>query len=339
MTLLHHAWWGVDLFFVLSGFSLGLAHLRAVEEKKATPAGAFYLRRVARIVPGFLAALGLVLVTHPSWVVKDGFASALVAHLALLQGYTGLLGGFVFIGASWTLTTEAQFYVVFPLLARRLLERRGWRLGAALVVGSWLARGALHALVLEPGVHTGLWELTQRRLIVSRFDQFVLGALAATAYVAIERSTALVRASRAAPWVLALALPALVVAFRLEGELYLDRGGSWPYALMSLVTTVIVLAVALTRGRAARVLSFRPLAAIGLVSYGIFLNHQLVLGFVEWFAPFPSRAPSWPRFAFVGGVALALSSLVGLASWRMVERPGLGALARWQRRTPRISST
>jgi peptidoglycan/LPS O-acetylase OafA/YrhL len=193
--------------------------------------------------------------------------------------------------------------------------------------------------VLAPGVHTALWELTERRLIVSRLDQFVLGALAALAYVAIERSPGFPRVSRAAPWVLALALPALLVVFRLEGELYLEPGGSWPYALQSLVTTAIVLAAALTRGTAARVLSFRPLAAIGLVSYGVFLNHQLVLGFVEWFAPFPSRDPTWTRFAFVGVVALALSCVLGLLSWRLVERPALDAVARRQRRSARISST
>src|SRR5205807_1342831 len=121
--------------FVLSGFSLGLARLRAVEAGRATPVGAFFLRRAARIMPGFLVALALVLATHPSWMLRRGFATALLTHLALLQGYTGALGGLMFIGASWTLTTETHFYLLFPILARPIA--RWWLLGVAIVVGSW----------------------------------------------------------------------------------------------------------------------------------------------------------------------------------------------------------
>src|SRR6185503_4766549 len=35
LTVLHHAWWGVDLFFVLSGFSLSLGYLRGFARDRA----------------------------------------------------------------------------------------------------------------------------------------------------------------------------------------------------------------------------------------------------------------------------------------------------------------
>ena len=81
--------------------------------------------------------------------------------------------------------------------------------GAGVVIGSWLVRMWLHAIVLEPGIHTGLLEATQRRWIPSRLDQFVLGALAARAYVALARNE---RAAALAPYVLAGGVPALVIA-------------------------------------------------------------------------------------------------------------------------------
>jgi len=327
MTVLHHAWWGVDLFFVLSGFSLGLAYLRSVEKNGVAPSTRdFFVRRAARIVPGFYAALALVLIARHALALQPGFASSLLVHLVLLQGYV-VPAGIVLIGASWTLTTEAHFYLLFPLLAGPLLRQRRWAIGLAICAGVWLVRGALHAAVLEPGVRTALFELTQRRLIVSRLDQFVLGSLAALAYVEIERSGKATRAARFAPAVLAGAAVLLVVAFRVEGELFLQPGGSWPYALMSLATTAIVLAAASLDGRAARIFAAPPLSSVGIVSYGVFLNHQLILGFVDWFAPFATREPTWARLAFVGPVAFALATLAGLASWRLVERPAI----RWAR--------
>lgn len=325
LTVLHHAWWGVDLFFVLSGFSLGLAYQRALDRGAgAEPSvSAFFVRRAARILPAFWVALAAVLVARHAIIAQPGFATALGANLVLLQGYLSP-DVVTFIGASWTLTTEAHYYLLFPLLAVPLLRRRWWALGLALCAAVWLVRGALHHAVLEPGHRTWLFELTQRRVIVSRLDQFVLGSLASLAYLSIERSGLGARAGRWAPVALVAAVPLLIIAFRLEGELFLEPGGSWPYALLSLTTTLIVLSAALLDGRPARIFSAAPLSWIGVVSYGVFLNHQLVLGMVEWFAPLSSREPTWARVAFVGPVAFLISLAVGLASWRLVERPVIG---------------
>ena len=51
------------------------------------------------------------------------FGLAVAAHLAMLQGYVAP-GGVVFIGAGWSLTTEASFYLLLPLLAPMLFRSR-----------------------------------------------------------------------------------------------------------------------------------------------------------------------------------------------------------------------
>ena len=329
LTILHHAWWGVDLFFVLSGFSLAQGYVYAFTAGRAGPtASVFLLRRAARILPAFFAAIAVMIAIHPSVVTRSGFPAALGAHLVLLQGYV-TPGGIVLIGAAWSLTTEAHFYLLLPLLARPLLDpsrpARRWLAGGALCVLAWTSRALLHAWILEPGVHTALLEASQRRWISSRLDQFVLGALAAAIHAAILGSPRAAAAARRAPLGVALALVALVVAFRLEGALYLDPAGSWPYALLSLATAALVLAASLLEGRALAVATPAPLCALGVVSYGVFLYHQLALGLAGH--ALGAEPTTWAALGESAALALALAIAMGAASWTLIERPALRFMA------------
>jgi peptidoglycan/LPS O-acetylase OafA/YrhL len=321
LTVLHHAHWGVDLFFVLSGFSLAQGYLRAFARDKPVSTRSFYLRRAARILPGYYVAIAVMLAFHRAVFAMPGFGLAMLVHLFVLQGYLWP-GGIVLIGASWSLTTEICFYLLLPLLARPLLApgARRWIFGAALVVGAWVSRAALHSVFLvEPGVRTAMFEATQRRWITSRLDEFVLGALAAALYAEIVRRGLAPRASRYAPAGVALALAALVIGFRLEGELLLVPGGSWPYAIVSLSTAALVLAAVLTDGLAKRIVAPRALCMVGVVSYGVFLYHQLAIGLVGS----KLSGSGWPILLTNGALALGLALAMGAASWIWIERPAL----------------
>ncbi|MEP7121313.1 MAG: acyltransferase [Byssovorax sp.] len=336
LTILHHAWWGVDLFFVLSGFSLAQGYVSAFAAGRAAPSPRVFLaRRAARIVPAFLAAIAVMIAARPGVVRLPGFPAALAAHLALLQGYV-TPGGIVLIGAAWSLTTEAHFYLLLPLFARPLLDpsrpaRRWLTIGLICALG-WGSRALLHAWILEPGVHTALLEASQRRWVTSRLDQFALGAFAAAIHAAIVASPRVGVAARRAPVALALSVVALVVALRLEGALYLDPYGSWPYALLSLATAALVLSASLLEGRALAWTTPAPLCALGIISYGVFLYHQLALGLA---AHAIRGAPSsWAALGVNAALALALSVAMGVASWTLIERPALRFAASRLRPTP-----
>jgi peptidoglycan/LPS O-acetylase OafA/YrhL len=325
LTVLHHAWWGVDLFFVLSGFSLAQAYVRAFDRGAAPASPALFLRRRAlRILPAFYAALAVMIATHPAWLRRPAFPAALAANLALLQGYLQP-GGLVFIGAAWSLTTEAHFYLLFPWMARPLLARspafpaRRLLVLAAICLFAWGARAVFHRLLLDPGVHSALLEDSQRRWIPSRLDQFALGAFAAALHADLQRSPRAPALRRAAPLALLVSLLALPLAFRLEGALYLSPGGSWPYALISLSTTALVLSASLCEGWSLRLLAPRPLQALGIVSYGVFLYHQLALGLAG--SLLGKESDTWRSLLANAALALALSALLGLASWTWIEKP------------------
>lgn len=325
-TVVHHAHWGVDLFFVLSGFSLALAWARADRAGRPLPApGRFLLRRALRLYPAFLVAVALVVATHPSVVRRDGFGASMLAHAALLQGYV-TPGGIVLVGAAWSLTTEAHFYLALVPLARPLVTGRlGKRIAvaAALCVGSWLVRAALHHAFLEPGVPSALLEASQRRWMPSRLDQFVAGAFVAGLYADRERSTP-ARAGAAALVVGSVTL--LVVAFRLEGALYLSPGGSWPYALVTLATAGLVAGATAAGPEPSRWLAPKALQRIGVASYGVFLLHQLVLGAVA--AVVALGADGWLAALATAALAFAISVALGWASWTWIERPALRLASR-----------
>ncbi len=321
-----HAFWGVDLFFVLSGFSLAYAWLHARDAAPSRAPRAFFARRAARIYPAFLVALAVVVARRPSLVAAPHFFAAVAAHLALLQGYVAP-GGVVFIGAAWSLTTEAHFYLVFPWLARRVLggdARRRWLTVAATCAFAWGTRAALHELTLHPGVRTALLESTQRHWATSRLDQLVLGiAAAALHHAASHDARWRERAARlGAPMLLAAAC-ALVAGFGLEGPRYLAPHGWWPYTPLSLATAALVLGAALCEPRGRPAPPLRLVASLGVVSYGVFLYHQLALDEV---AARLGVAPTARSLAEVGVASFALSVALGAASYRLVERPALA----WQ---------
>jgi peptidoglycan/LPS O-acetylase OafA/YrhL len=207
-------------------------------------------------------------------------------------------------------------------------RKNPWVTGIVLVLAVWVVRGVLHEVALRASAPSWLFEASQRRWAVSRVDQFILGGLAASLHARAVRSRFAAGLARIAPVLVVLAALALVPAFYLEGTFHPEPLGSWPYALVSLATAALVFASASAGPRASRWLFPGPLRAVGVVSYGVFLHHQLALGAT---AHASGPAGSWGSLATHAGLALALSLLLGWLSWVLVERPVIERAARRSR--------
>jgi peptidoglycan/LPS O-acetylase OafA/YrhL len=117
-----HGFRGVQLFFVISGFILGLpfaAHY--LTHGPAVNVGRFYLRRVTRLEPPYILALllmyGAAVVMHNVHTREPGFSSGL--PLRLVYAYLFVRGAPPTLdGVTWTLEIEVQFYLLAPLLAQ-----------------------------------------------------------------------------------------------------------------------------------------------------------------------------------------------------------------------------
>jgi peptidoglycan/LPS O-acetylase OafA/YrhL len=133
---------GVDLFFVLSGFLLSLPFLRQAAGGNAVSVRRYFGRRALRILPLYYVAVvaATVLSARVPTDLWRGFP-----YLFFLNGFPGLTTHLPpYSNVWWSLATEAQFYLLLPLLPFALASRRG-RVCGAIILATW---GAAYAAFL-----------------------------------------------------------------------------------------------------------------------------------------------------------------------------------------------
>ena len=300
---------GVDIFFVISGFLI--TRIVADEMKAGTFSFAsFYARRVRRIFPAlfammFLTSFAAIVFLGPhqfseffkalrmaSAQVPNIFFSREVDYFAIGHENSPLLH-------TWSLGVEEQFYLLWPLLLlalHRLLGLRSSRfamlmlLAVSLGISEYLVRtNSIHAFYL---LHSRAWELA-------------LGGLVALNVLPSIKQT---HGSDA----LSLLGAALVVL----SILFYDKE-SFPglRAIPPCLGTALLLYTGqASSGIAHKLLSWRPLVVIGLVSYSLYLWHWPIISFYTGY--FGDDLGLATQF-IIGILSLATAYL----SYRFVEKP------------------
>ncbi|MEA3019688.1 MAG: hypothetical protein QOI47_1212 [Actinomycetota bacterium] len=313
---------GVTAFFTLSGFLITSLLIRELESTGGVRLRAFWMRRARRLVPASIATVALVAV-----LVAAGWRavpSGLVADAASALSWTANWH-FVTSGSSyaalfrhpspfqhfWSLAIEEQVYVMLPVVALVLLGRDArHRLRFALLLAAGIAASTYLAATLHAADPAGgrAYYGTDARLA----EPFV-GALLA---VWLARGGGFARfgrnGARVAGTSALIALAGLgALAWRLSvSDRRLYEGGFLVAALL----TAAVITGATQSGTFARVLGTRPLARLGVISYGVYLFHWPIF---EWFG---ARFPRADRVTLIPaelGVTLALATI----SHQLLESP------------------
>jgi peptidoglycan/LPS O-acetylase OafA/YrhL len=302
---------GVDIFFVISGFLITRIVAAEMAEGRFSFTR-FYLRRVRRIVPAYIAVTALV-TALAAWLLLPRafqlFGGSLAASGLFLTNvwFTQGMGYFAPQALQspllhlWSLGVEEQFYLVWPLLLAGLAwaPLRAARplivvaLAAASLVGAqWLIahNGSIWAFYLFP---TRVWE-------------FVAGGLLALGYLPPPRGP--VAANLAAGGGLLLIGASLGVI-----------GEATPFPGLFAIPACFGAALTIWSGQghapaAAAPLRWRSMVGIGLISYSLYLWHWplLVLGRV-WLQR--------PLHAQEAALAVILSVILATLTWRFVEQP------------------
>lgn len=270
---------GVHLFLVLSGFCLTHSLIGRARKGRSPSLGRYFRDRWWRIAPPYYAAMAVYLLLH---CLRRSFgiepfhpqpidARQLGLHLSFLHGLRE--DSLMAINpAFWSLSLEFQFYLALPLLFV-VAERIGYRKVVAGVVAI--------TLLYRVGVIYAFPDNTNHlsKFFLGRWAEFGLGM--AVASWANRRETGprwLV--PKSAPWVLAAGLAIVAAAIGLElkgGFVLVDPGLGLGFALL---LTSAILAAESSRGPG-RWLSWRPLVALGTISYSVYLTHSFVQEWVD----------------------------------------------------------
>ncbi|MGP3638586.1 acyltransferase family protein [Streptomyces sp. 24-1644] len=307
---------GVTFFFVLSGFVLAWTY-----DGKSVPTKIFLWRRFARIWP--LLAVS-VLTSLAVWralgtdISLRGVAATLGLVNAWVPDRAYLVGG---NPAAWSLSDEAWFYLVFPLLLMlpmmRTARGRGWSAAVLCVasVAAWVAG----ALIAEPALR--LWALDY--FPPTRTLQFVLGVAAG---LAVKRGWR--------PPVNLATTVALVVAWHVAlipwSGAVPDRLWYSPYSashLLSAPLFALLVAAAATADLEGRrtYLSGTRMIRLGQWSFAWYLFHEIVIRAALGVF---GRPDTYEETAALWLTVLVASLVLAAIAYHSVEHPLEGMLRR-----------
>ena len=336
----------VDGMILLSGFLLYLPYARQTQEgTPVPPVGRFYLNRLLRIVPSYLAAVLLALwlfaLPQGSYFNPGEMAHDVAAHLT----FTFMFWPQTYLytplnGALWTLAVEMQFYLIFPLLARAAQKKPALTLGAMALVG-WAWRLCVARFAQDTGMLINQ--------MPAYLDVYALGMLGAMAYLRMRRTWERMRPARrrALSWACAagfVACLAVVLAiFRAQSTA--STAGQQALHLsqmeMRLPLTLVLLGAMLCAAHMPRLLQKlldnRLMRFLSAISMNLYIWHQIlaVQMRVAWFPDADTLHITPVQQQAYSLLCFSVSILVAMAATYGLEQPAARAVNAWIKRLGR----
>lgn len=258
-ALLHLGFYGVHLFFVISGFVLAMPFCKhALAGGKPVDLGKYFLRRLTRLEPPYVVSMLLFFLTMPLFGKSDWkeLFPHLVASLAyvhnIVYGYGSLINN-----NAWSLEIEVQFYLLVPLIAAALwlpaVPRRALWVAAILFF-------SLYRIWLPPSLP----------LTILQFAQYFL-----TGILLCDLWTSLWRQSRVTP---AADIPGMMGVFG-----FVAVNIALPGVVSDVANPWLMGAFFYSAIRGAmhsRALTFGCIPIIGGMCYSIYLMHARVIAII-----------------------------------------------------------
>ena len=299
-------WIGVDVFFGISGFLITGLMVAEHERNGSVALGAFWMRRLRRLVPALIVLLGLVAVLVQINQL-DVTARNIWGALTYSTNWVHIFGGTSYwdqfatpdpLRHLWSLAIEEQFYVVWPIVAWYVLSRRApSTLGKIALVGAGIS-----ALVQVVGIHAGMsidrvYQGTDTRAVA-----FLIGAAIATRGWPPKKETL-------PSWL----LPTFSLVVLVPAAIWLPGDRNWVFSGPLIVISFAgIAAVVYSTTQTNRLLLSPALRLIGRWSYGIYLFHWPLVVSHKF-----DNLNSGVRFIVVTALSIALAGL----SYRIVESP------------------
>lgn len=314
---------GVTLFFFLSGFVISYPFVRAKATEGPPPAwGHFYARRFLKIVPSYVLSIGMAYAL--GYAQQQPNASPvpdLTTHLLFIHTWFPDRFGTI-NGVLWTLAVEVEFYCIFPLIWW-CFRRRPLLTAIAMVAIAWVWRSALARCC-----YTSLFTPYEENL-PGYLDIFAFGMLASYAFAYWPQRWNVAMVRRLAPVAAASGIAFFVALMQsVYAYSYADQwAGVWQIERRPLVGAaffLIALGSLLSPRWWQALFDNRPLRYLAAISYNLYLYHQIVAREllqhdIPHYRGDPHYDPQWQaRFS---ALAAVVSMAIATVTTYAVERP------------------
>lgn len=293
--------YGVDLFFLLSGFILCHVHVGDFTDITGEGLKRFAVLRFFRVYPLHaivLLCIAAWVVTHPAFVVwvrtipnqRDAFTlGAFLQTLALLNR-VGLPSFGEYNWPSWSLSSEVVGYIAFPFLVWGVQRVKS----LALLVG--LIAGLLIGFVVT--VMAGHTSITRMLFC------FPAG---------VALSCAVRTAGQRPPWA-----PVLTAICASEALVALSVDPLAPFSVFGFAGVIAGLALS-DEGLVSGFLTSGPILFLGKISFSLYLTHlvvQMVIIWVLWDGHIVTADP-----IYAGCLLVVASIVVAMLAYQVIEGP------------------
>lgn len=314
VQLFQGGFFGVDVFFVLSGYLI-TGIIREQMEQGTFSFRDFYWRRAKRIVPVFLTMLLITSIFAYLVLLPDDLVTyAKSLQSALYFGsnhffynedsYTAAASIYRPLLHTWSLSVEWQFYVVFPLIVWTITRFcPGYMFGILLILA--LLSLQLSNFIVKVNLDMAFYHLPTRAW------ELILGGLV-TFYNRADMKNSLKGSLTSIAY---QSLPVMGLFLVVHSMIFIGHEVQHP----SFITLLPVLGTCLFimfshKGEFSNdVMSFKPIVGIGLVSYSLYLWHQPVFVFFRFVENEHFR---YEQFLLLAFISLVLS----ICSYFFVEK-------------------
>lgn len=304
--------YGVDLFFVISGFVITNKLLQEHANYGKIAIFNFYLSRVFRLWPAFLVLLGYCIFTFDRPILKQ----ATVAFFGMMNWVKALgfdQGGGGALAHTWSLSAEEQFYLIWPTLFAFMAARgRTFIVVCILVLIFFFTLERITLALLGAAVDRLYYGLD------THSDALLFGCL-----LSVIRIKSGFRWDCAPLEILAFMTFVLMAVFSNIESLHVYV---WGLTLIAVSSTILTNAAANSGTVTEKVMSLSIFVWLGQRSYSLYLWHYPILVAIKrtrFFEEIRGNEDSWSRAVslILLAVGILVAVLISHLSYSYIERP------------------